>query len=59
MFGFVTGRFCGWFQPIYASPHSIFRSSLRAANPYSFFGIGVAENMEDTQLMMNGFMRMR
>lgn len=28
------------------------------ANPYSFFGIGVAENMEDTQLLMNGFYRM-
>ena len=27
-------------------------------NPYSFWGIGVAENMEDTQLLMNGFMRM-
>ena len=27
-------------------------------NPYSLFGIGVAENMEDTQLLMNGFMRM-
>ena len=27
-------------------------------NPYSFFGIGIAENMEDTQLLMNGFMRM-
>ena len=27
-------------------------------NPYSFFGIGVAENMSDTQLLMNGFMRM-
>jgi len=27
-------------------------------NPYSFFGIGVAENMLDTQLLMNGFMRM-
>ena len=26
-------------------------------NPYSFFGIGVAENMEDTQLIMNGMMR--
>lgn len=26
-------------------------------NPYSFFGIGIAENMEDTQLLMNGFMR--
>lgn len=27
-------------------------------NPYNFFGVGVAENMEDTQAMMNGFMRM-
>lgn len=27
-------------------------------NPYSFFGVGVAENMDDTQLLMNGFMRM-
>lgn len=27
-------------------------------NPYSFFGIGVAENMEDTQLLMNGFYRL-
>jgi len=27
-------------------------------NPYSFFGVGVAENMEDTQLVMNGTMRM-
>lgn len=28
------------------------------ANPYSFFGIGVAENMADTQLLMNGSYRM-
>lgn len=27
-------------------------------NPYSFFGVGLAENMEDTQDIMNGFMRM-
>lgn len=27
-------------------------------NPYSMFGIGIAENMEDTQTLMNGFMRM-
>jgi hypothetical protein len=26
--------------------------------PYSFFGVGVAENMLDTQLLMNGFMRL-
>jgi hypothetical protein len=36
--------------PYYAVPYEL--------NPYSFFGIGVAENMEDTQLLMNGFMRM-
>ena len=36
--------------PYYAAPYEV--------NPYSFFGIGVAENMEDTQLLMNGFMRM-
>lgn len=27
-------------------------------HPYSIFGIGVAENMEDSQMLMNGFMRM-
>ena len=27
-------------------------------NPYSFFGVGLAENMDDTQTLMNGFMRM-
>jgi hypothetical protein len=27
-------------------------------NPYSFFGVGLAENMADTQLLMNGFMRL-
>lgn len=27
-------------------------------NPYSIFGVGVAENMDDTQQLMNGFMRM-
>lgn len=27
-------------------------------NPYSVFGIGVAENMDDTQTLMNGFMRL-
>lgn len=27
-------------------------------NPYSIFGIGVAENMQDTQLLMNGFIRL-
>lgn len=36
--------------PYYAAPFEL--------NPYSFFGIGIAENMEDTQILMNGFMRM-
>jgi len=27
-------------------------------NPYSFFGVGIAENMDDTQTLMNGFMRL-
>lgn len=27
-------------------------------NPYSIFGVGVAENMLDTQLLMNGFIRL-
>jgi len=36
--------------PYHAAPYEL--------NPYSFFGIGVAENMADTQLLMNGTMRM-
>tara|TARA_B100001113_G_scaffold87981_2_gene70306 strand:- start:418 stop:2484 length:2067 start_codon:yes stop_codon:yes gene_type:complete len=36
--------------PYQATPYEL--------NPYSFFGIGVAENMSDTQLLMNGFMRL-
>ena len=36
--------------PYYAVPYEL--------NPYSLFGIGVAENMDDTQTLMNGFMRM-
>jgi hypothetical protein len=36
--------------PFYSCPYEI--------NPYSFFGIGVAENMEDTQLIMNGAFRL-
>jgi hypothetical protein len=36
--------------PYYVIPYEL--------NPYSFFGIGVAENMIDTQLLMNGFIRL-
>ncbi len=36
--------------PYYAVPYE--------HNPYSIFGIALAENMDDTQTLMNGFMRM-
>ena len=36
--------------PYYSVPYEL--------NPYSLFGIGIAENMDDTQTLMNGFMRM-
>ena len=36
--------------PYYAVPYEV--------NPYSMFGVGLAENMDDTQTLMNGFMRM-
>ncbi len=36
--------------PYFAVPYEV--------NPYCFFGVGVAENMMDSQLLMNGFMRM-
>ena len=36
--------------PYFAVPYEL--------NPYSIFGVGVAENMDDTQTLMNGFMRM-
>jgi hypothetical protein len=42
------------FTPIRIPYHSV----PFELNPYSFFGIGVAENMEDTQEIMNGFMRL-
>lgn len=36
--------------PFHACPYEL--------NPYSFFGIGIAENMFDTQLIMNGMFRL-
>lgn len=36
--------------PYYIVPYEL--------NPYSIFGVGVAENMADTQLLMNGFIRL-
>ena len=46
----VMNPFTPQIIPYYAVPYEI--------NPYSFFGIGLAENMDDTQTLMNGFMRM-
>ena len=36
-------------------PYSVFPYEI---NPYQMFGVGVAENMEDAQLLMNGHIRM-
>lgn len=36
--------------PYYSVPYEL--------NPYSYFGVGVAENMADSQMLINGFMRM-
>lgn len=36
--------------PYYVVPYEV--------TPYSIWGVGLAENMQDTQLLMNGFMRL-
>ena len=46
----VMNPFTPQLLPYYAVPYEV--------NPYSFFGVGIAENMDDTQTLMNGFMRM-
>ena len=41
------------------TPHRIpYHAFTYERNPYSFFGIGVAENMDDSQKIMNGHARM-
>ena len=41
------------------TPHRIpYHSFPYERNPYNFFGIGIAENMEDSQQIMNGHARM-
>ena len=41
------------------TPHRIpYHAFSYEKNPYSFFGIGVAENMDDSQKIMNGHARM-
>ena len=46
----VMNPFTPAYLPYYATPYEM--------NPYSIFGVGIAENMDDTQTLMNGFMRM-
>jgi hypothetical protein len=47
---FVLNPFLPRRLPFAAVPYEV--------NPYSFWGIGVGENMDDTQTLMNGFMRL-
>ena len=46
----VVNPFTPAIIPYYAVPYEM--------NPYSLWGVGLAENMADTQMLMNGFMRM-
>jgi hypothetical protein len=46
----VMNPFSPAYIPYFAAPYEM--------NPYSIFGVGIAENMDDTQTLMNGFMRM-
>ena len=46
----VMNPFTPTIIPYFSMPYEV--------SPYSFFGIGIAENMDDTQTLMNGFMRM-
>ena len=46
----VMNPFKPAYIPFYACPYEF--------NPGSFFGIGISENMDDSQTLMNGFMRM-
>jgi hypothetical protein len=46
----VMNPFVPYRIPYFATPYEI--------NPYQLFGIGIPENMEDAQLLMNGHIRM-
>ena len=46
----VMNPFTPAYIPYFTAPYEM--------NPYSIFGVGIAENMDDTQTLMNGFMRM-
>ncbi len=47
---FVINPFIPARIPFHSFPYEL--------NPYQLFGVGVAENMEDSQMLMNGHMRM-
>ena len=47
---FVVNPFIPARIPYHSFPYEL--------NPYQLFGVGVAENMEDSQMLMNGHMRM-
>ena len=47
---FVVNPFIPARIPFHSFPYEL--------NPYQLFGVGVAENMEDSQMLMNGHMRM-
>lgn len=47
---FVANPFIPARIPFHSFPYEL--------NPYQLFGVGVAENMEDSQMLMNGHMRM-
>jgi len=47
---FVANPFIPARIPYHSFPYEL--------NPYQLFGVGVAENMEDSQMLMNGHMRM-
>jgi hypothetical protein len=46
----VMNPFVPYRIPYFATPYEI--------NPYQLFGVGIPENMEDAQLLMNGHIRM-
>ena len=46
----VMNPFVPYRVPYFATPYEI--------NPYQLFGVGIPENMEDAQLLMNGHIRM-
>lgn len=52
--GYVLRASLNPFQPAQIPFHVVHYEN----NPYSFWGVGLAENMSDTQLLMNGFMRL-